>query len=364
MATLDRYAEHGQSIWLDFIARSFIASGRLDRWIEDGLRGLTSNPTIFERAIAEDPAYVSSLGRARELSEDPEAAYEIVVLEDIRRAADALRPVYERAEGRDGFVSLEVRPALAHDTAGTVAEAIRLAEAVSRPNLMIKVPATAAGVGAIRELTARGIRVNATLIFSAAQYADVSEAYLSGLEERLAVGRSLGPMASVASFFVSRVDSAVDPILADAGASDLLGRVAIANARVAYLRFLELRRSARWQRLHDAGAGIQRPLWASTSTKNEAYPDTLYVDALVGDDTVNTVPLSTLEALVDHGRADTTLDDDIGEAQRILDRLSAFGIDWDALTESLQAVGIQRFAASYDDAVAAMRCTLQGAETS
>ncbi|MDA2914262.1 bifunctional transaldolase/phosoglucose isomerase, partial [Acidobacteriia bacterium AH_259_A11_L15] len=357
MNPLKELQEHGQSIWLDYIRRSLITSGELERLIkEDGLRGVTSNPTIFEKAIAGSKDYDDGL-RVR-LGRDPhtEAAvlFETLAVEDIQKAADAFRPVYESTQGTDGFVSLEVSPRLAHDTEGTLAEARRLWKALARPNVMIKVPATPEGIPAITALIAEGISVNVTLMFSLAHYDAVAQAYLRGLERCTEPQR----VASVASFFVSRVDTAVDRKLETVGSPDglsLRGRIAIANSKRVYKRFQEIFSGEPFAVLRERGARVQRPLWASTGTKNPAYSDVLYVEELIGRDTVNTVPPATLDAFRDHGRVRTnTIEQGQAEAEEALGRLAKLGIDLKAITEKLQVDGVSSFAASYEKLLGAL----------
>ena len=357
MNPLKELEKRGQSIWLDYIRRSLITSGELRRLIqEDGLRGVTSNPTIFEKAISGSKDYDDAL-RVR-LAEDPHAdtaaLFEMLAVEDIQKAADAFRPVYESTQGADGFVSLEVSPRLAHDTAGTLAEARRLWKALGRPNVMIKVPATPEGIPAIAALIGEGINVNVTLMFSLAHYEAVAQAYLRGLEQ------SSEPqgVASVASFFVSRVDTAVDRKLGELGTPEALalrGQAAIANARMVYRRFREIFNGASFAALRNRGARVQRPLWASTGAKNPAYSDVLYVEQLIGADTVNTVPPATLDAFRDHGRvAGNTVEQGQVEAEETLKRLAKLGIDLNAITENLQADGVSSFAASFEQLLGAL----------
>jgi transaldolase len=345
----------GQSVWLDYIRRGILDNGELAEMIRDkALRGVTSNPAIFEQAIARSDDYDEALRSLAERGVDANEAYEALAIEDIQRAADLFRDIYEEAGGHDGFVSLEVSPELAHDTEGTLAEARRLWKVVDRPNVMIKVPGTDAGLPAIERLIAEGINVNVTLLFSLAGYEKVMEAYLAGLERRAEAEQSLERVASVASFFVSRVDSAVDAELekrlGDAGSEEererirsLLGRAAIANAKLAYGRFREIFGGERFERLAARGARVQRPLWASTSTKNPDYRDVIYVEELIGPDTVNTMPLATVEAFADHGVARRTLDADVDRARADLAALSDLGIDLDWITDRLQVEGVEKF---------------------
>lgn len=348
--------EQGQSIWLDYIRRDLMTSGQLKRLVQDdGLRGLTSNPTIFENAISRSSDYDNSIQTITSAHRDITipALYEKLAIEDIQMAADILKPVYDSSEGADGFVSLEVSPHLAYDTDGTVAEARRLWGAVNRPNLLIKVPATRDGIPAIETLIAQGINVNVTLMFSLAHYEAVASAYLRGLEHNAHPEK----VSSVASFFVSRVDTVVDPLLEAAGTTEALalrGKIAIANSQRVYSRFREIFYGDAFAAQKARGARVQRPLWGSTSTKNPAYSDVLYVDTLIGPDTVNTVPLDTLNAFRDHGQVRPTLLEDLEDAHRALNKLPALGIDLDAVTEKLQVDGVAAFAASYDKLLAAL----------
>lgn len=359
-------ARLGQSIWYDNISRDLLDSGELARLVDGaGVRGVTSNPTIFQKAMSSSKAYESQFAdlAARGLGTD--AIYEAMAVDDIRRGADVLRGVFDASGGRDGFISLEVSPKLAHDTAGTVAEAKRLHAAVGRPNLMIKVPATPAGIPAIRTLIASGMSINVTLIFSLAAYAQVIEAYIAGLEDRAKAGQPVSGIASVASFFVSRVDTAIDAAL-DAKAkaeSDpakaaairaLRGKAAIANAQMAYALYEREFGSARFKALGAKGAQVQRPLWASTSTKNPDYKDTIYVDALVGADTVNTVPPATLTALNDHGSVRVAIKDGMDAARAALGALETHGISMDKVCADLLDAGVKSFAQSFDELLGAV----------
>jgi len=355
MTRLRELAELGQAIWLDYIRRSLLTSGELQNLINQGVRGVTSNPTIFEKAIAGSADYDEDLHRLVDEGKSVAEIYEALALEDIRRAADLLRPVYEQTNGADGYVSLEVSPTLAHDTEGTVAEARRLFAVLSRPNVLIKVPATPEGIPAIERLISEGINVNATLMFSLAHYEAVAEAYIAGLEKLAAAGGDLSKVASVASFFVSRLDTAVDRALEGhpQGAS-LKGKAAIANAKMAYARFRQVFSGPRWEKLAAQGARVQRPLWASTGTKNPLYSDTLYVDHLIGPDTVNTVPPATLQAFLDHGTVAPTLEAGLDEARAHLARLAELGIDLDAITQQLQDEGVAAFAGSFEALLASI----------
>jgi transaldolase len=354
----------GQSVWLDYIRRGILDNGELEAMIrEKALRGVTSNPAIFEQAIARSDDYDDALRELAESGTDANDAYEALAIEDIQRAADLFATIYEEAEGHDGFVSLEVSPELAHDTEGTLAEARRLWSIVDRPNVMIKVPGTEAGLPAIEQLIAEGINVNVTLLFSLAGYERVMEAYLAGLERRAAAGDSIERVASVASFFISRVDSAVDAELEkklEAASSEqekekiraLFGRAAIANAKLAYHRFREIFDAERFRKLADRGARVQRPLWASTSTKNPEYRDVVYVEELIGPDTVNTMPLATVEAFADHGVAERTIDRDLDEARAVLAALAELGIDFDRVTRDLQTEGVDKFVVPFREMLA------------
>jgi len=344
----------GQSIWLDYIQRALLTSGGFQRLIDaDGVSGVTSNPAIFEQAIIEHHDYDAAIRAMPDL--DPRALYERLAIEDLQMAADQLRPVYESTGGRDGFVSFEVSPHLAYDTAATLREARRLWGALNRPNSLIKVPATAAGVVAIRQLIAEGINVNATLLFSLQRYGEVAQAYIDGLETRAGQGEPLGGVASVASFFLSRIDTLVDDRLdaltADGSTRDvtsLRGRIAIASARLAYQAYRQLFSGERWQPLAEAGAGTQRLLWASTSTKDPAYSDVKYVDALIGAGTINTLPLETLDAYRDHGRPEARLETDLEAARDALAGLAQLGLDLHTLTDQLEREGVQKFIAAFD----------------
>lgn len=356
---LQELLAQGQSIWYDNIRRALLTSGELERLIERGVRGVTSNPSIFEKAIAGSTDYDDELRSLAAGGLSPPEIYERMALADIRRAADLLQGVYEQSGGLDGYVSLEVNPGLANDTEGTVEEGRRLHAEVDRPNVMIKVPATKAGLAAIRRLIAAGISVNATLVFARDRYQAVGQAYLAGVEDLLESGGDLSRVASVASFFISRVDSAVDPLLRATGAEQLRGRIAIANAKLAYERFRDLFSGERWDRLAAAGARVQRPLWASTSTKDPQYSDTLYVDSLVGPDTVNTVPPSTLRALMVGGASEPTLDSGLVEARTDLEWLASLEIDLGEVTRELEREGVRAFAEAHDRLLASLEGKLQ-----
>jgi transaldolase len=345
---LVRLGELGQSPWYDYITRDLVATGELRRLIrDDGLRGMTSNPTIFEKAIAGSAAYDADIRRLSEQGRSAGEIFEALAVADVRAACDEFAGLHQVTGGVDGQVSLEVSPTLAHDTHATIHEAERLWGAVDRPNAMIKIPGTEAGLPAITHCVAAGISVNVTLLFSVERYRAVIEAWLAGLERRLAEGRDLGPVSSVASFFVSRVDGKVDPLLDRAGHDALRGRIAIANACAAYRLFEGSLGTPRWQRLAQAGARPQRPLWASTSTKDPRYPDTFYVEALVAPRTVNTLPPETFAAYRDHGNPVVRIQEGMAVAPERLKALAAAGIDLAAVTRELEDDGVAKFAASY-----------------
>jgi transaldolase len=349
MSKLDDLARLGQSIWLDFIHRDLLTSGRLDDLISQGLRGMTSNPSIFDQAISRGGAYDDDIKGLVASGKSVQQIYETLAFADIRSACDALRPVFDRSDRLDGYVSLEVNPTLAHDTQGTINQVRSYFHSVDRPNLMIKIPATREGIPAIQAMLGEGINVNVTLMFSIGQLDDVAEAFLSGLEHLKSQGGDLTRIASVASFFVSRVDSMIDPLLDQKGETELRGRLGVANARLAYRRFTQIYHTQRWTGLSGAGARVQRVLWGSTSTKDPSYPDTMYVDELIGPDTVNTVPPETLEAFLDHGTAARTVDRDVEGAQAAVDRLSDIGIDLDEVTDQLLIEGVDKFARAFDN---------------
>ncbi|MFZ5594761.1 MAG: transaldolase [Pseudomonadota bacterium] len=350
----------GQSPWYDNIQRAMLRSGELERMIrEDGLKGVTSNPTIFEKAINGSNDYDDALADllARNPAQSSRELFYHLAIEDIQQAADLLRPVYDKTGGCDGMISLEVSPDLAHDTATTVTEALRLAERVNRPNLMIKVPATKEGLPAVTALIAEGINVNVTLLFSVKRYEEVVEAYISGLETAYKKGKPLSGIASVASFFVSRVDALVDKLLDEklktapaeqhAQLQGLQGKIAIANAKMAYQAYERLFSSPRFVKLRAAGAHAQRLLWASTGVKNPAYSDVMYIENLIGADTVNTIPPATYKAFKDHGKAQATLKNGWNEARRDIELLGQLGIDLDAITQQLEDEGVDAFIASF-----------------
>src|SRR5215216_2621430 len=344
--TIKKLTTLGQSIWYDNIQRKLLESGELKAMIERGdIRGVTSNPTIFNTAIAKSTDYDSALKSLAWAGWDAEKIFWQLAIEDIRAACDAFAPLYEETNGGDGYVSLEVSPFIANDTDATIAQVEQLWARVRRPNLMVKIPATKAGIPAIRKAISVGINVNVTLIFSLQRYAEVMEAYLSGVEDHLAAGHSIQHISSVASFFVSRVDSKIDPKLSED--SPLRGKAAIANAKLAYEAFENTFATRRWENLKIKGGRVQRPLWASTSTKNPAYPDTIYIDNLIGPDTVNTVPPATLDAFRDHGVAEVTITRGLDQAKESIDQLETSGISMDVVTQELEAEGVKAFADAF-----------------
>lgn len=364
MNPLRSLSESGQSVWLDYIQRKLLATGELERLVEeDGVTGVTSNPAIFEKAVADSDDYDDVTARmGREGSADPKAVYEAIAMRDIREAADVLQSVYRETGRRDGYVSLEVSPHLAHDTEGTVAEARRLWNSVSRDNLLIKVPGTPEGVPAIERLIGEGISVNVTLLFAREAYEQVAQAYLRGLAKAAADGLDLGRIASVASFFISRIDTLADQMIearleaADEAGKErlrgLMGKVAVANAKLTYKRYKEIMQGEGWQALAGRGARPQRLLWASTSTKNPGYRDVLYVEELVGEDTVNTVPPATLDAFRDHGKVRKSLDEDVEGASETMAALERAGVSMQEVTDQLLEDGVRLFSEAFDKLLA------------
>ncbi|MEE9529567.1 MAG: transaldolase [Syntrophobacteria bacterium] len=355
-----------QSFWVDYILRSLITSGELDMHIkEDGVRGVTSNPAIFMKAIAETDEYEESINSLSPQYKDTKSLYEQLAIQDIQGAADALRPVYDQSKKQDGYVSLEVSPHLARDTNGTLDEARRLWKTVAKENLMIKVPATPEGIPAIEQLISEGINVNVTLLFSQDAYERVAEAYIAGLEKRSAQGQPLDHVASVASFFISRIDSAIDKLLEEklqaASSPDetsllqgVMGKVAIANAKLTYRRYGEIFSGNQWQALADKGAQTQRILWASTSTKNPDYRDVIYVEELIGPQTVNTIPPPTAIAFRDHGKLRESLTEGVDEAGEIMEKLEQAGISMKEVTDRLLEEGVEIFAVAFDQLLSAV----------
>ena len=339
----------GQSIWLDFLDREIMNTGELKKLInEDGIKGLTSNPAIFEKAISNSSAYDEDIAMLAKQKGNNEEIFYSLAIKDIQRAADIFAPVYEKSNGADGFVSLEVSPLLARDTEGTIKQAKELWKAVNRKNAMIKIPGTAEGLPAIRQCIKEGINVNITLLFGLPQYKAVAEAYLSGLEERIKSDQPVDHIASVASFFLSRIDVMVDPLLEEKGLKTLQGQVAIASAKKAYQMYREVVASSRFKKLEEKGANRQRLLWASTSSKNPSYSDVKYVEPLIGKETVNTMPLETLEAFRDHGKAANRLEDDLDKATQVLAQLKQNRINMDEITQKLEDEGIDKFIKPYD----------------
>jgi len=349
----------GQSVWYDNIDRSQLVSGQFKRLLdEDGICGVTANPTIFEKSISSGHAYDEQINQLIREGKSTNEIYEALIIQDIRTVADILRPIYDSANRQDGLVSLEVSPDLAHDTEGTLSEVRRFWKMVDRPNLMIKIPGTPEGIPAVLEALTEGINVNITLIFSISTYRQVAEAFISALEARRTAGEDISHMASVASFFVSRVDTLVDKLLEDkvkatSNTSEqqhlksLEGKAAIANARLVYQDFKKIFNTPRFAALKQAGAYVQRPLWASTSTKNPAYRDVLYAEELIGPDTVDTMPLETIENFRDHGRVRLSIEDNLEEADQVFDALEKIGIHYDQVTKQLQDEGVQKFADSF-----------------
>jgi transaldolase len=352
---------HGQSVWYDNIDRAQLISGQFKQLLEqDGVVGVTANPTIFQKSISHGEAYDEQMTQLIKEGKSTNEIYEALVIRDICTVADILRPIYDRTNRQDGFVSLEVSPELAHDTERTLAEVRRFWKTVDRPNLMIKIPATPEGIPAVQQALTEGINVNITLIFSLDDYRSVADAYLSALEERNAEGKEIGHIASVASFFVSRVDTLVDQLLEDRikTTSDsaerlklksLEGKAAIANARLVYQEFKRIFSTPRFETLKHSGAHVQRPLWASTSTKNPAYRDVLYAEELIGPDTVDTMPFETIENFREHGRVSRTIENDIPQAKAELVALEEVGIHYDKVTQQLQDEGVQKFANSFHE---------------
>jgi len=350
----DLYVNEGQSPWLDNLRRGWITSGELARWVDRGVRGITSNPSIFQKAMSSGTDYDAQFRSLLAGGSSVEDSYWALVVDDIHHALDILRPVYDTSAGIDGYVSVEVDPSLARDTEGTERAARHLWDTVARPNLYVKIPATAEGVPAIRHMIAEGRSINVTLIFSLDRYSDVIEAYIDGLEAFLHAnpGADLSRISSVASFFISRVDTEIDrrlDLIGSPAALRLRGRAAVAQAKLAYELFRARFADERWERLAAHGARVQRPLWASTSTKNPSYPDTLYVDELIGPDTVNTLPDATIEAFEDHGTVARTIDSDLDEARGVLDVLPLVGVDLDDVSRVLEEEGVAAFVKSFDE---------------
>jgi transaldolase len=354
---LHRLAEYGQSVWIDFLSRDMLRSGELERRMrDDAVVGVTSNPTIFQKAISAGDAYDEQLREVLEEERDPKEIFLRLAIKDVGDALDLLRPVWDEGKGQDGYFSLEVDPNLASDTAGTIEEAQRLHETIDRPNLFVKIPATKAGLPAIEEMIARGRSINVTLIFSLDRYDEVAEAYIRGLERLVEAGGDPGTVASVASFFVSRVDTEADRRLDEIGGHDeLKGKLAVANAKLAYQRYKQIFAGDRWEALSSKGATTQRCLWASTSTKNPAYRDVLYVEELIGPKTVNTMPEETIEAFQDHGEVAPTLEQGIDEAKRVFEQIGQAGVDYADVTDTLEREGVEKFADSFAELLEGIR---------
>jgi transaldolase len=358
---LTRLSECKQSVWVDFLSRESIHGGHLQELIDRySVVGATSNPTIFEKAMSSGDAYDEQLHELAAEGKDGDAVFWLLAEQDIRDACDLFRPVWDGGSGRDGYVSLEVDPRLAYDTLTTFSEAIRIHKSVDRPNLMVKIPATKPGLAAIEDVISKGHSINVTLIFSLQRYAEVAESYIRGLERLVAEGGDPGKVASVASFFVSRIDTEADRRLEEVGApKELQGKLAIANAKLAYAHYLDAFSGPRWEYLVGKGASPQRVLWASTSTKNPAYPDTLYVDDLIGPDTVNTMPEETIMAYQDHGDPKPRLQVGLDEAHRVLAELERVGVDYDDVTETLEREGVEKFSASFAELMESLRAKQQ-----
>jgi transaldolase len=355
---LQQVSELGQSVWLDFLSRQLLQSGELERMMrDDAISGVTSNPTIFQKAISSGDAYDEQLRELFDTADDPKELFIELAAQDVGAACDLLRRVWdEGCRGCDGYVSIEVDPGLAHDTEATIAEATRLHELIHRPNLYVKIPATQAGLPAIEEMIAKGKSINVTLIFSLERYGEVAEAYLRGLERLVGAGGDPTDVASVASFFVSRVDTEADRRLDEIGGHDeLKGKLAIANAKLAYQRYKEIFSGERWESLHSQGATPQRCLWASTSTKNPEYRDVMYVEELIGPKTVNTMPEETIRAFQDHGEARLTLEEGIDEAKRVFEGIAEAGVDYDDVTATLEREGVEKFADSFHELLEGIR---------
>jgi transaldolase len=354
---LHELSEHGQSVWIDFLSRDLLRSGTLERMMrEDAVVGVTSNPTIFQKAISAGDAYDEQLREVLREERDPKEVFIRLAVRDVGDALDLLRSVWDAGAGQDGYVSIEVDPNLASDTEATIAEAQRLHELIDRPNLFVKIPATKEGLPAIEEMIARGRSINVTLIFSLERYAEVADAYIRGLERLVEGGGDPSTVASVASFFVSRVDTEADRRLDEIGGHDELeGTLAIANAKLAYERYKEIFSGKRWEALAVHGASRQRCLWASTSTKNPAYRDVLYVEELIGPETVDTMPEETIQAFQDHGRVADTLERGLDEARRTFERFAEAGVDYDDVTLTLEREGVEKFADSFAELLEGIR---------
>jgi transaldolase len=349
MNPLNKIREHGQSIWLDLLDREIMNSGKLKSLIDDDdLRGLTSNPSIFEKAITGSSDYNEDISRLSKKENDNNAIFFDMAIADIQRAADIFKPVYDKTNGKDGFVSLEVSPLLARDTEGTIAQASELWKRVNRENVMIKIPGTKEGLAAIRKSLGNGINVNVTLLFGLPRYKEITEAFMGGLEDRINAGQPLDKIASVASFFLSRIDVMVDPIIDEKEAKSLRGEIAVASAKIAYQIYLDMISSDRFKKLEAKGAQPQRVLLASTSTKDDSFSDVKYVEDLIGKDTINTLPMETIDAFRDHGKVTDSIIKDVKHAYQVLEELKNNGIDIDEITQKLEDEGIEKFNTAYD----------------
>ena len=355
--TLKQLAAAGTSPWLDNIRRGWLQSGEFRRMVDDGVLGVTSNPTIFQKAIADSTDYDAAVAALAASGATPTDTFFEIAIADVREAADQIRGVYDASGHLDGYVSFELPPAMANDTAKSIAAAPDFFRRIDRPNIYIKIPGTSAGSPAIEETIAAGVNVNVTLLFSLKNYEAIHEAYIRGLERRVEAGEPISDLYSVASFFVSRVDTAVDAQLPDD--SPLRGKAAVANAKLAYQQFLEITGSDRWRALVEKGANVQRPLWASTGTKNPAYSDVLYVEELIGPDCVNTMPEATIAAFLDHGTVRRTVDEDVDGARRIIDQVEAAGVSVDAVTAKLESDGVESFSASFDSLISTLEKSME-----
>lgn len=349
MNPLNQIRKMDQSIWLDLLDREIMNSGKLQDLIDhDDLRGLTSNPSIFEKAISGSSDYDQDIVKLSQKEDNNPAIFFDLNIADIQRAADLFKPVYDQTNGTDGFVSLEVSPYLARDTDATIEQARELWKRVDRKNVMIKIPGTKEGLVAIRECLREGININVTLLFGLTRYQEITEAFMGGLEDRLAEGHSIKEVSSVASFFLSRIDVMIDPMLKEKGADQLVGKIAIASAKKAYQIYLEMISSDRFKKLEENGAQRQRVLWASTGTKDPSFSDVLYVETLIGKDTINTLPMETIDAFRDHGKVAETLTQDISDSNKAMAELEKIGIDIDKITQKLEDEGIEKFNVAYE----------------
>ena len=355
--TLKQLAAAGTSPWLDNIRRGWLQSGEFRRMVDEGVLGVTSNPTIFQKAIADSTDYDPAVAALAASGATPTDAFFEIAIADVCEAADQIRGVYDSSGHLDGYVSFELPPAMANDTAKSIAAAPDFFQRIDRPNIYIKIPGTSAGSPAIEETIAAGVNVNVTLLFSLKNYRAIHEAYIAGLERRVEAGEPISDLYSVASFFVSRVDTAVDADLPDD--SPLRGKAAVANAKLAYQQFLEITGSDRWKALAEKGANVQRPLWASTGTKNPAYSDVLYVEELIGPDCVNTMPEGTIAAFLDHGTVRRTVDQDVDEARRVIDLVESAGVSLDAVTAKLESDGVDSFSASFDSLISTLEKSME-----